>query len=66
MFEDEIVSELEPFLTGKRLRDVRACTYAGIPFHAAEVYLNRLISKGYKAAICEQMKTPQAGKRHCP
>ena len=34
----------------------------GIPFHAAEVYLNRLISKGYKVAICEQMEDPKQTK----
>ena len=35
---------------------------AGIPFHAAEGYIARLISKGYKVAICEQMEDPKEAK----
>lgn len=34
----------------------------GVPFHAAENYIARLISKGYKVAICEQMEDPKQAK----
>lgn len=63
-FEDaEIVSkELELTLTGKDCGMSERAPMCGIPFHAAEVYLNRLISKGYKVAICEQMENPKEAK----
>ena len=63
-FEDaEIVSkELELTLTGKDCGMSERAPMCGIPFHAAEVYLNRLISKGYKVAICEQMEDPKQTK----
>lgn len=63
-FEDaEIVSkELELTLTGKDCGMSERAPMCGIPFHAAEVYLNRLISKGYKVAICEQMEDPSKQK----
>ena len=34
----------------------------GVPFHAAETYINRLIEKGYKVAICEQVEDPKKAK----
>ena len=34
----------------------------GVPFHSAETYINRLIEKGYKVAICEQMEDPATAK----
>ena len=34
----------------------------GVPFHAAESYINRLVSRGYKVAICEQMEDPKLAK----
>ena len=34
----------------------------GVPFHAAETYIGRLIEKGYKVAICEQVEDPAASK----
>ena len=37
----------------------------GVPYHAVEGYLNRLVAKGYKVAICEQVEDPKAGKRNC-
>ena len=63
-FEDaEVVSrELELTLTGKDCGMSERAPMCGIPFHAAEVYLNRLISKGYKVAICEQMEDPKQTK----
>ena len=35
---------------------------AGIPFHAAEGYLTKLLNQGYKVAICDQLETAQTGK----
>ena len=34
----------------------------GVPYHAVDSYLNRLVSKGYKVAICEQMEDPALAK----
>ncbi len=34
----------------------------GVPFHAAETYINRLVSNGHKVAICEQMEDPKQAK----
>ena len=60
-FEDaETVSrELELTLTGKDCGMAERAPMCGVPFHAAETYINRLISKGYKVAICEQMEDPK-------
>ena len=59
-FEDaEIVSkELELTLTGKDCGMSERAPMCGIPFHAAEVYLNRLISKGYKAVSYTHLTLP--------
>lgn len=63
-FEDaELVSrELELTLTGKDCgwKNGRPC--AAWPHHAADVYVKRLIEKGYKVAICEQMSDPALSK----
>ena len=63
-FEDaETVSrELELTLTGKDCGMAERAPMCGVPFHAAETYINRLISKGYKVAICEQMEDPKQAK----
>lgn len=34
----------------------------GVPYHAVDIYLNKLVSKGYKVAICEQMEDPATAK----
>lgn len=63
-FEDaETVSrELELTLTGKDCGMAERAPMCGVPFHAAETYINRLIEKGYKAAICEQVEDPKQAK----
>ena len=63
-FEDaKIVSrELELTLTGKSCGQEERAPMCGVPFHAYESYMNRLVAKGYKAAICEQMEDPKQAK----
>ncbi len=63
-FEDaEIVSkELELTLTGKSCGLEERAPMCGVPYHAVDTYLNRLVSKGYKVAICEQMEDPKLAK----
>ena len=63
-FEDaEIVSrELELTLTGKDCGQEQRAPMSGIPYHAAEAYIAKLIEKGYKVAICEQMEDPKLAK----
>jgi DNA mismatch repair protein MutS len=54
----ELVSrELEIVLTGRNVAKGQRVPMAGIPFHAAEGYISRLINKGYHVAICEQVST---------
>lgn len=65
MFFDDAITvsrELEITLTGKDCGQQERAPMAGIPFHAAENYIARLISKGYKVAICEQMEDPKEAK----
>ena len=65
MFFDDAITvsrELEITLTGKDCGQEERAPMAGIPFHAAEGYIARLISKGYKVAICEQMEDPKEAK----
>ena len=63
-FEDaKIVSkELELTLTGRACGLEERAPMCGVPFHAADTYLNRLVQKGYKVAICEQMEDPSTAK----
>ena len=63
-FDDAITSsrELELTLTGKDCGQEERAPMCGIPFHAAEIYISRLISKGYKVAICEQLEDPKKAK----
>ena len=63
-FEDaETVSkELELTLTGKDCGLAERAPMCGVPFHAADNYINRLVEKGYKVAICEQMEDPKKAK----
>ena len=63
-FEDaKIVSkELELTLTGKSCGKEERAPMCGVPFHAVEGYLNRLVAKGYKVAICEQVEDPKMAK----
>lgn len=63
-FEDAInVSrELELTLTGKDCGQEERAPMCGVPFHAADNYINRLVDKGYKVAICEQVEDPKTAK----
>ncbi|MGI6070627.1 MAG: DNA mismatch repair protein MutS [Blautia sp.] len=63
-FEDALTAskELEITLTGKDCGLQERAPMCGIPYHAAENYINRLIGKGYKVAICEQIGDPKASK----
>ena len=63
-FEDaEIASrELELVLTGKDCGLAERAPMCGVPFHAALSYISRLVSKGYKVAVCEQMEDPALAK----
>ena len=63
-FEDAIISsrELEITLTGKDCGLEERAPMAGIPYHAAEGYISKLIEKGYKVAICEQLEDPKECK----
>ena len=63
-FEDAInVSrDLELTLTGKSCGLPERVPMCGVPYHAAEIYINKLIEKGYKVAICEQVEDPKTTK----
>ncbi len=63
-FEDaEIASkELELTLTGKMCGLAERAPMCGVPFHAVDSYLNKLVSRGYKVAICEQVEDPKLAK----
>ena len=63
-FEDAKTAarELEITLTGKECGQPERAPMAGVPFHAAETYISRLIEKGYKVAICEQLEDPKTTK----
>ncbi|MDE5909435.1 MAG: DNA mismatch repair protein MutS [Lachnospiraceae bacterium] len=63
-FEDALTAskELEITLTGKNCGLEERAPMCGIPYHAVEGYLNKLVSKGYKVAICEQMEDPKQAK----
>ena len=63
-FDDAITAsrELEITLTGKDCGQEERAPMAGIPHHAAESYAAKLIEKGYKVAICEQLEDPKTAK----
>ncbi len=63
-FEDALTAskELEITLTGKACGLEERAPMCGIPYHAAEGYLTKLVSRGYKVAICEQVEDPKAAK----
>jgi DNA mismatch repair protein MutS len=65
MFFDDAVlvsKELELTLTGKACGMDERAPMCGVPFHAADSYISRLVSKGYKVAICEQVEDPKLAK----
>ncbi len=63
-YEDAVVAskELELTLTGKSCGLEERAPMCGVPFHAVDSYLNRMVSKGYKVAICEQVEDPKFAK----
>ena len=60
-FEDavNVSRELELTLTGRECGQEERAPMCGVPFHAADIYISRLIGKGYKVAICEQLEDPK-------
>ena len=60
-FDDAITAskELELTLTGRDCGQEERAPMCGVPFHAAQVYISRLVAKGYKVAICEQVEDPK-------
>ena len=65
MFFDDakvVSKELELTLTGKSCGAEERAPMCGIPYHAGETYLTRLVKKGYKVAICEQVEDPKLAK----
>ena len=63
-FEDAKIcsKELELTLTGKSCGLEERAPMCGVPFHAVDTYLNKLVSRGYKVAICEQVEDPKLAK----
>ncbi len=63
-FEDAkcVSKELELTLTGKSCGLKERAPMCGVPFHSAEGYITRLVSRGYKVAICEQVEDPKLAK----
>src|SRR6266481_3587570 len=64
-YEDAITAarELEITLTSRSKEKDTAIPMCGVPYHAAEGYVSRLIQKGFRVAICEQMEEASAGKK---
>ena len=65
MFFDDanlVARELEITLTGKDCGQEERAPMAGVPHHAAEMYIAKLVNKGYKVAICEQLEDPKQAK----
>ena len=63
-FDDALLvsRELELTLTGRECGLEERAPMCGVPYHSAEGYIDRLIKKGYKVAICEQMENPALAK----
>ena len=65
MFYDDAIlasKELELTLTGRDCGQPERAPMCGVPFHSYETYMARLIAKGYKVAICEQVEDPATAK----
>ncbi len=60
-FDDALIAshELELTLTGRDCGEGKRAAMCGVPFHKADVYIGRLVDKGYKVAICEQTENPK-------
>ena len=63
-FDDALTAsrELEITLTAKACGQEEKAPMCGVPFHSADIYIARLIQKGYKVAICEQLEDPKTAK----
>ncbi|MBR7117689.1 MAG: DNA mismatch repair protein MutS [Clostridia bacterium] len=61
-YEDAVLAsrELELTLTGRDCGDGKRAAMCGVPFHKADLYVGRLVEKGYKVAICEQVSDPKS------
>src|ERR1041385_6832226 len=64
-FEDAVVAarELEITLTARNKEKGAAIPMCGVPYHAAEGYISRLIQKGHRVAICDQVEDPKLAKK---
>ena len=64
-FEDAIVAsrELQITLTARNKEKGQPVPMCGVPYHAAESYIARLLRAGYKIAVCDQMEQPSPGKK---
>ncbi len=65
MFFDDaktVSRELELTLTGRNCGDGQRAPMCGVPFHSADGYIGRLVAKGYKVVVCEQMEDPATAK----
>ncbi len=64
-FDDAIVAsrELEITLTSRNKEKGTSVPMCGVPYHAADSYISKLIRKGYKVAICDQMEKPRASQK---
>jgi DNA mismatch repair protein MutS len=64
-FDDAVVAarELQITLTSRNKEKDQAIPMCGVPYHAAENYLSKLLRKGYKVAICDQMEDPRLAKK---
>jgi DNA mismatch repair protein MutS len=63
-YEDAIIAsrELELTLTGRDCGGGKRAAMCGVPFHKADVYIGRLVEKGFKVAVCEQTEDPKAAQ----
>ncbi|MBI3894482.1 MAG: DNA mismatch repair protein MutS [Acidobacteria bacterium] len=64
-YEDAVVAarELQITLTSRNKEKGEPVPMCGVPHHAADTYISRLIQKGYKVAVCEQMEDPRLAKK---
>ena len=63
-FEDAVIAsrEVELTLTARDCGEGRRAAMCGVPFHKADLYIGRLVEKGYKVAVCEQTEDPTAAQ----